>query len=50
MKNKTHYFIHAGKPRTLCGISDRDGIIFEDVKRITCKKHITFDAYILHTL
>lgn len=35
---KTHYFLHAGTPRTLCGIPDRDGVIFETGIRITCQR------------
>jgi hypothetical protein len=39
---KTHIFIHTGRPRTLCGISDRDGIVFENIKKVTCKNCIKY--------
>jgi hypothetical protein len=39
-EKKHHIFIHAGSPQTLCGIKDRDGIIFNTGKEVTCKKCI----------
>jgi len=39
--NKTHIFDYKGDLRgayTLCGMRDRDGIIFESSKLVTCKK------------
>lgn len=37
-KNKHHIFTHAGEPKTLCGINDRDGIVFNTGKNVNCKR------------